>query len=80
MRIIYNVQHHYTIRLKFGGKVLTSVTNLVLEVKTSICSSIEENLLSCFDKFPAFAIATIIQHILMIRSAAQRNVASNRNH
>ena len=44
MRIIYNAKHRYTIRLKFGGKFLTSMTKLVLEVRASISSLIKENL------------------------------------
>ena len=79
MRIIYNVRHRYAIRLKFGGKVLIFLNNLVLEVKTSIRSVIEENLLSCFPTFSAFVIVAIIQHI-SIMSASQRNASCNRNH
>ena len=51
MRYIYNVKHRYTIRLKFGDKFLVFLTKLVLEVKTSICSSIKENLL-LYCRFP----------------------------
>ena len=45
MAIIYNVKHHYAIRLKFGEKYLNSLTKLELEAKVSICSTIKENLL-----------------------------------
>ena len=45
MRIIYNVKHRYVIRLKYGDKFLTSLTKLVLEAETNICSLIKENLL-----------------------------------
>ena len=41
MRIIYNVRHRYAICLKFGGKLLTFLTKLVLEGKVSICSTIK---------------------------------------
>ena len=51
MRYIYNVRHRYTIRLKFGDKFLIFLTKLVLEVKTSICSSIKENVL-LYCRFP----------------------------
>ena len=45
IRIIYNVKHRYVIRMKFGDKFLTSPTKLVLKKKSSICSTIKENLL-----------------------------------
>ena len=51
MRYIYNVKHRYTIRLKFGDKFFVFLTKLVLKVKTSICSSIKENLL-LYCRFP----------------------------
>ena len=44
MRVAYHVKHRYAIRLKFGGKFLTSVTKLVLEVKVSIFSTIKADL------------------------------------
>ena len=40
MRIIYNVKTRYVIRMRFGKKFLTFLTNLVLEAKASICSTI----------------------------------------
>ena len=40
IRAIYNVKHRYAIRMKVADKLLTSLDNLVLESKTSICSKI----------------------------------------
>ena len=40
IRTIYNVKHCYAIRMKVGDKLLTSLEKLVLEAKTSICSTI----------------------------------------
>ena len=60
IRIIYNVKHRYTIRLKFGDKFLTSLTKPVLEGKASICSTIKENLLLYCRKFSAFVVVVII--------------------
>ena len=45
IKINYNVRHRYAICFKFGDKLLTFLTKLVLEVKASICSTIKENLL-----------------------------------
>ena len=67
MKVIYNVKHRYAIRLKFGEKFLTSLTKLVLPVKASICSTVEENLLLYCCKFSAFVVAVIIQHIFITR-------------
>ena len=46
MKIIYDIKHRYIIRLKIGNKFLTFpiLTKLVLQVKTSICSTNKENL------------------------------------
>ena len=60
IKIIYDVKHRYAIRLRFGNKFLTSLTNLVLEAKASICSTIKENLLLYCRKFSAFADVVII--------------------
>ena len=60
MGIMCNVKHHYTIRLKFRDKILTFLTKLVLEAKTSICSTIKENLLLYCRKFSAFVAVVII--------------------
>ena len=60
MRIIYNLNNCYGIRLKFGGKYLISLTKLVLEAKASIYSIIKENLLLYYRKFLAFVVAVII--------------------
>ena len=45
MRIIFNVKHCYVILLKFRDKFLTFLTKIVCEGKSSICSTIKENLL-----------------------------------
>ena len=42
MRIIYDVEHLYVIRSKFGDKFLSSLTKLVLEAKASICFTIKK--------------------------------------
>ena len=60
MRLIYNVRHCYAILLKLGDKFLTFLNKLVLEGKTSLCSTIEENLLLCCRKFSAFVVVGII--------------------
>ena len=60
MRIIYNVRHRYAIRLKFGDKFLTFLTKLVLEGKTSISSTIKENLLLYCRNFSEFLVVVII--------------------
>ena len=60
IRIVYNVKYRYAIRLKFGDKFLTSLTNLVLQAKASICSTIKENLLLYCRKFSAFVVVVII--------------------
>lgn len=44
MRITYSAIHRYALRLKLGGKFLTSMTKLVLKVRASISSLIKENL------------------------------------
>ena len=59
MKIIYNVKHSYAIRLKFGDKFLTALTNLVLEAKTNICSTMKENLYFNCCKFSAFVAVVI---------------------
>ena len=48
MRIIYNAKHRDAAPLKFGDKILTSLTKLVLEAKASVCSMIKEKLLLYF--------------------------------
>ena len=60
VRIIYNVKHCYTIRLKFGDRFLTSFINLATKVKVSIYSTIKENLLLYFPKLLAFIFAVTI--------------------
>ena len=59
IRIIYNVKYCDAMRLKFGGKVLTSLTKLVLEAKASICSTIKENLLLHDRRFSEFVVVVI---------------------
>ena len=56
MRVMHNVKHRYAIHLKFGGKLLTSLTKLALEAKASICTTTKEN---C-RKFSAFAVIVLI--------------------
>ena len=41
--VICSVKYRYAIPLKFGEKLLTFLTKLVLEGKASICSTIKEN-------------------------------------
>ena len=60
MRVIYNVKHRYAIRLKFGGKFLTFLTKLVLEAKTSICSTIRKIYFIVSQVFLAFVVIVII--------------------
>ena len=57
MIIIFNVKHRHAIRLKFGDKFLTSLNELVFQLKASICSTIKENLLLYCRKFSAFVVA-----------------------
>ena len=59
MSIVYIVKYGYAIRLKFGDKVLTSLTKLVLQAKSSICSTIRENQLLFCRKFLAFVVVVI---------------------
>ena len=60
MRVIYNAKYRYATHLKFGGKFLTSLTKLVLEAKSRICSTIKKNHRLHCRKFSAFAVAVII--------------------
>ena len=60
IRIIYNVKHRNAICLKFGDNFLTSLTKLVPQVKASICSTINENLLLYCRKLSASVIAVTI--------------------
>ena len=80
MKLIYNARYCYAIRLKFGEKFLTFLNKLVLEGKTRICPTIEENLLLYCRKFSAFVVVVIIQHIFITRPVTQRNAACNRDH
>ena len=60
MRVMYNVKHRYAIRLKFGGKFLTSIIKSMLKAEAGICSTIEENLLLYCRKFSGFVAVVII--------------------
>ena len=60
MTITYSTKHRNAICLKFGYKVLTSLTKLVLQAKASICSTINENLILHCCKFLAFVVVVII--------------------
>ena len=80
MRIICNLKHCYAIHLNSGDKFLTSQTNLVLEAKASVCSTIKENLLLYCRKFSVFIIAVVVLHILITRFLSQRSAACNTNH
>ena len=59
MRVFNNEKHCHAICLKVGDNAFTSLTMFGLEAKASICSSIKENLISCYHKFSAFALAVI---------------------
>ena len=67
MRIIYNVKYRNVIRFKFVDKLLTFLTDLVLEGKASILYTIKENLLLYSRKFLAFVVVVIIYHIFITR-------------
>ena len=56
MRVVYNLKHRYAIVWNFGEKFLTSPFKLVLKVKGSISSTIQENLLLYCRKFSAFVV------------------------
>ena len=78
-RIFNNVKQCHTICLKSADIFFTSQTTLGLETKASFYSTIKENLiLYCFE-FSVFAVAVINEHILITRSASQRNAVSKRN-
>ena len=60
MRIIYNVNYGHAIPLKFGDKLSTSLPNVWLEVKASISSIVNENLLLKCHIFSAFVAVCCI--------------------
>lgn len=57
MRIIFNVS------LKFGDKLLTSLTKLEVQGKDNTCSKIKENLHLCCPKLSTFVVVVRIKHI-----------------
>ena len=79
IRVIYNVRHGYAIHLKLGDKFLTFLTKQVIAGKTSICSTIKENLLLYCRKFSALVVVAIIYNIFIARSVSQKITACNRN-
>ena len=79
MRIIYNVKHCYSIRLRFCGNALSSLIQGALEGEISICSTIKELLLLYSFKFLLFVAVVIIWHIYITRSVSKRNTTRNRN-
>ena len=60
IRIVYNVRHGYATHLKFGIKLLTFLTEYVLEGKANICSTIKENLPLHYRKFSALVAIVIM--------------------
>ena len=58
-RIFNNLNHRHATCLKLGDGFFTSLTMLVLEAKSSICSTIKENLILYCRKFLAFVVAAI---------------------
>ena len=58
-RIFNNIKYRHAICLKFGYNFFISLTMLELEVKASICSTIEENLILYCRKFSAFVVDVI---------------------
>ena len=61
MRIIYNVKHGYAICLKFGVKLVNSLTKSVLEARSeSQYLKNKENLLLYCWKFSAFVVVVVI--------------------
>ena len=75
IRVIYNVRHGYAIHLKLGDKFLTFLTKQVIAGKTSICSTIKENLLLYCRKFSALVVVVIIYNIFITRSVSQKITA-----
>ena len=73
MRIFYNVKHFYTIFFEFGDRLFTSLTMLGFEMKASVFSVIEENLILHYPKFSPFVVAVIT------RSDSQRTETCKRN-
>ena len=80
MRIIFNVKHRFLVCLKSGEKFLTFLTNLLLEGKISICSTIKKNLRLFSRKFSEFVVVVMIQHIFILSSVSQKNTDYKRIH
>ena len=53
-RILNNVKYRHTICLKFTDRFFTSLAMLVLEAKSSNCSTIKENQILYCPKFSVF--------------------------
>ena len=73
MRFIYNVKHCSAIRLEFGGKFLISRPSYCSK-RSSICSTIRQNLLLNDRTFLAFVVVVIIIHIFVSLNHKERPI------